>query len=69
MSILSRIKTRPTKYVSRFNKHGLKKTDIANYLGYSYPYTCNLLNGVSRMTPNVRTKLDALLSKLERSSC
>ena len=56
---------KPTKFKAILKKYGIPVSNIAPYLGFSYPHTLNLLNGISRITPEVREKLDAIVIQLE----
>ena len=65
MSIIETLKPPPSKYKVKLQKHGLPATAVAKYLGFSYPYTLNLLNGVSRISPVIDRKLQLLIKQLE----
>ena len=54
----------PTLYKRLFKAHGIKIGTIANYLGMSYPYVCNMLNGSYRMTKETELKLQKLIDQL-----
>ena len=56
-----------TKFKKIFKRHGISVATIANYLGLSYPYACNVLNGIYRMTPAIEKKLHKLANQLEGS--
>ena len=56
---------RPTIYKSLFKSHGISIATIANYLGRSYPYVCNVLNGTYRMPSVVEEKLQKLADQLQ----
>jgi hypothetical protein len=62
---LSKFEPKPPKFKRVFKKHGISLGTIANYLGLSYPYVCNMLNGIYRMTPKVEMKLQKLVGQLE----
>ena len=49
-------------------KRGMPINWIANYLGFSYPYTCNLLNGYAPMTKEVEAKLEELVKKVSEGA-
>ena len=64
---INNYKPKQTKFKKIFNKHGISVATIANYLRLSYPYVCNVLNGVYRMTPAIEKKLRKLANQLEGS--
>lgn len=65
MNTLQDFRPKPTKYKTILKKYGIPVSNIAPYLGLSYPYALNLLNGISRITPEVKEKLDAIVDRLE----
>jgi len=68
MNTLQDFQPKPTKYKTILKKYGIPVSNIAPYLGFSYPHTLNLLNGISRISPAVEKKLDAIVSRLEAGS-
>jgi hypothetical protein len=48
-----------------FQKHKIPRSAIAEALGLSYSYVCNLLTGVRKSTPTVDSKLRELADQLE----
>jgi hypothetical protein len=56
---------KPTIYKAFFRSHGISVGTIANYLGRSYPYVCNVLNGNYRMPSAMEKKLQRLVNQLE----
>ncbi len=56
---------KPVHYKEIFKKHNIPTGTVANYLGLTYPYTCNMLNGIYSITPAVKKKLKALSDQLE----
>jgi hypothetical protein len=62
-----RIAPTPSEYKSKFKKYGVPACNIAVFLGFSYPYTLNLLNGIARITPEVDAKLKDLLVQLDEA--
>ena len=59
------IKPTPSRFKAELNSRGIPASNVAPYLGFSYPHTVNLLNGVSRISPEVEEKLQALLDQLD----
>lgn len=47
-------------------EHGIAVGFVANYLGLSYPYVCNLLNGHMRVSSVNEKKLQELIKALEQ---
>jgi hypothetical protein len=62
---INNYKPKETKFKKIIKKHGISVATVANYLGLSYPYVCNVLNGVYRMTPVIEKKLHKLANQLE----
>jgi len=56
---------KPTTFKAIFKRHGVSVGTVANYLGLSYPYACNILNGQMRMTVDIEQKLQTLSDQLE----
>jgi len=57
---------KPTRYKTIIcEKYKIKAYSVAGYLGLSYPYTVNLLNGRCKLTAKVKSKLDALVAELK----
>ena len=46
-------------------RHGIPLSTVANYLGVSYQYTCNLINGTYRCPQHHEMKLAALAKYLQ----
>ena len=57
------VKTHPFKGI--FKKLGVANGTIANYLGLSYTYVNNMLNGHYRMPAHIIARLQDLIDKLE----
>lgn len=53
---------------SFFKKHNFPLAGVAQYLGKSYGYTCNILSGAVRATPEVDLRLKELADMLEKES-
>lgn len=63
---LNALQPEPSKFKSiLLKKHGLKLSQITNYLGCSYVHGSRLLNGVAPMTAATELKLQALVDQLE----
>lgn len=45
--------------------HGVTRVMVANYLGVSLPYTCNLLDGQYKMPAKHEAKLQILVDQLQ----
>ena len=56
---------KPTHYKALFRAYGISVGTVANYLGRSYPYVCNVLNGLYRMPSTMEKKLQRLVNQLE----
>lgn len=65
MTILSKLQPKPSRFKKPFQQHGIPTARIAPFLGLSYQHSLNLINGVSKMSPEVERKLQALLDELE----
>ena len=65
MNLSHSLRPTPSKYRKIFKEHEVPISYVAPRLNLSYPYTLNLLNGVSRITPEVDTKLQSLVKELE----
>ncbi len=50
------------------HRQGVPVKTIAHFLGFSYPYTCSLLNGYAPMTSEVEEKLQDLVEIVSRSN-
>ncbi len=57
----------PTPHPSKaiFKKHKYPVAAVAKYLGLSYNFTCNILAGIVRVTPENEFKLRELTEALE----
>jgi len=62
----------PTKYLPKphwsqsiFKRNAFPHSAVAKYLNRSYCYTCNLLAGHSRITPEIESQLKKLCNRLE----
>ena len=64
---ISRYVPKQSKYKKILKKHGISVGTVANYLKLSYPYVCNILNGVHRMPPEAEKKIQKLVDQLEAS--
>lgn len=65
MNDLSRFfpKAHPTKKV--FHQAGIPVAAVANFLGLSPSYTCSLLNGFARITPENENKLNQFVALVQ----
>jgi len=48
-----------------FNQKGYSRGAIAKQAGFSYSYTCNMLNGAQAMTASAKAKFKAIIDQLE----
>lgn len=55
----------PTSYKKIFKSHNLPLYAVSEYLGCSYAYASQLLNGRLPITDRIKPKLDALVSELK----
>lgn len=65
MKIANKLHPKPTPFKAIFQQHHVPINAVAPYLGFTYSYTLNLINGVERMTPRVAEKLQALVEEIE----
>jgi hypothetical protein len=56
---------KPVPFMDTLKKHGLTVPMVAKYLGVSYSYTFNSLNGIYKMSKPVEKKLKKLVDRLE----
>ena len=64
-SIFEEIIPKPSRFKLELRKYGIPASHVASYLGYSYTYIVNVLNGISKITPPVEKKLQLLVDRLE----
>jgi plasmid maintenance system antidote protein VapI len=55
----------PTKYRLILRENDVAVSHLAAYLGLSYPHILNVLNGISRLTPSVKKRLDSFVEELQ----
>ena len=65
---LTQYKPRPSKYKRKLKEHGVSVLIVDNYLERSYPYVCNVLNGVYSMSKYIDGKLKELIRELESTN-
>lgn len=63
--MLSKYLPKPHPLKSVFKSYDFPISGVANFIGKSYPYTCNILSGVVRVTPEVELKLKGLAELLK----
>jgi len=54
----------PTPYKQIFKSFNVNITQVAKHMGLSYAYAASMLNGIVRMTPANKEKLDSLVKSL-----
>jgi len=62
---LEKFKPQPTRYKKIFKEHGISHGTVASYLGKSYSYVCNILNGTIQTPSKIKEKLQELVQQLE----
>ena len=55
----------PSKFKILHDHYGVPINFISWYLGLSYPYTCNLLNGYAHITHEIESSLEDLLKSVK----
>ncbi|GEM_PF-3809415 len=65
-SFVMQYRPKPTKYKAELKEMGVSFGAVAQYLGFSYPYTLGLLGGSHRMTPEVEWKIQDLIRNLKK---
>lgn len=65
MKITNKLRPKPSPFKAILKSYNVPISHIAPFLGFTYPYTVNLINGVEKMTPAVAEKLQALVDELE----
>jgi len=58
-------KPQPTRYKKIFKEHEVSHGTVASYLGKSYSYVCNILNGTIKTPSKIKEKLQELAHQLE----
>ncbi|MFH2061061.1 MAG: hypothetical protein ABIJ59_19515 [Pseudomonadota bacterium] len=57
---------KPTVYKTIIcEKHRIPVKAVSKHLELSYTHTVNLLNGLSRITPEMKARLDKIVQELE----
>lgn len=58
----------PTPHPSKkvFKSHNFPISAVAKHLGISYNFTCNILSGIARVTPENELKLRKLVEILQK---
>ena len=64
MQTQSVFKTQPTPYKFFFQSQGIPISKISNRLNLSYPYLSLVINGNSRLSSNLKKKLDDIVIEL-----
>ena len=59
------IKPQPNPLKRKLHDLQITVGAAALYVGRSYPYFCNQLNGVAPMTPEIEEKLQELIKQVE----
>ena len=54
-----------SKFKKKFIHHHIPLSHAAVHFGYSIAHFCNLINGVSRLSPQAELKLQEFFDKLE----
>lgn len=67
-SFVTQYRPKPTKYKAELKEMGVTFGAVAQYLGFSYPYTLGLLGGSHRMTPDTEWKLQQLIRDLKKET-
>ncbi len=65
MSILDEFKVKEHPVKAELKKHKVATGTLSNFLGLSYPYVCNMLNGHFRMPKQHANKINSLIYTLE----
>jgi len=60
-----RVHPKPSIYKSELEKLGITPGAVAQYLGLSYSYVVNQLNGLHPMTPRTELKIQELIQKVK----
>ena len=63
---LEAFERRPHRAKEILNEHKILVSTVANYLDISYNFTCMILRGDVKPTPQLDLKLEALLAYLTR---
>jgi len=67
-SFVKQYRPKPTRYKGELKSLGITFGAVAQYLGFSYPYTLGLLGGSQRMTPETEWKIQELIRNLKREA-
>jgi hypothetical protein len=58
---LTQIRPKPTPYKQQLRELGISIGAVANYIGLTYPYVMNQINGVYPMTERTEAKVKELI--------
>ena len=62
---LTQIRPKPTPYKQQLRDLSISGGAVANYVGLTYPYVMNMLNGVYPMTERTEAKIEELIQLVE----
>jgi hypothetical protein len=62
----TQIRPKPTPYKQQLRELGISIGAVANYIGLTYPYVMNQINGVYPMTEGTETKIKKLINLIKQ---
>jgi hypothetical protein len=63
---LTQIRPKPSPYKKRLRELDISIGAVANYVGLTYPYVMNQINGVYPMTEQTEAKIKLLIDLIEQ---
>lgn len=65
-AFLTQIRPKPSPYKKELLMLGISIGAVANYIGLTYPYVMNQINGVYPMTEQTETKIKKLIDLIKQ---
>jgi plasmid maintenance system antidote protein VapI len=63
---LTQFRPKPTLYKKKLQEPGISIGAVANYVGLTYPYVMNQINGVYPITEQTETKIKRLIDLIKQ---
>jgi hypothetical protein len=64
---LTQIRPKPSPYKQQLRELSISGGAVANYVGLTYPYVMNMLNGAYHMTERTQTKIIELMDLVKQT--
>ena len=65
-NFLTQVRPKPSPYKKRLRELGISIGAVANYVGLTYPYVMNQINGVYPMTEQTEAKIKMLIDLIKQ---